>query len=222
MSHFEHEGTYGEFDDEFDTHYGCTLHTLAIMNDLVPVGWRESYDQMIHSLRAAAHPCRAHVGLDPFTIDQGEMVLKTSEDEPVLQGILRKFSRRMGHTCRECGLPGTRRIVGLKEIPLCSVCYGKRRLRQDLQKLLDDIESAPFRDKGVYVETDIPPRAMLTIPETAWRTLGDPSTKTLFRCITLDSLLHELPRLKSLKNQLDATTGYDAIDFSSRHGDDHG
>ncbi len=222
MTLFNRKCTVDEIENDGDSFYGTTLDTLSEMADLVPYGWRELFADLIKQLRASDQPHFAHIGFIPFTVKEGYMVVKTTEYQPVLFGILRKFRKRIGHTCRECGLPGTQRVVGLNEMPLCPGCYGKRRLRTDLKKLLLDIESAVFKKKGVYVETDIPARAMLTIPDIAWTTLIDPGSKSSLRCITLESLHHEFPRLKSLKEMLDKDLcGYSSLDFSSSLVEEH-
>ena len=205
-----------QLENDGDSFYGTTLDTLSEMTDLVPYGWRQLFTELMKQLRASDQPRFAHIGFIPFSVKDGYMMVKTTEYQPVLYGILRKFRRRIAHTCRECGLPGTQRVVGLNEMPLCPSCCGKRRLRTDLKKLLLDIESAAFKKKGVYVENDIPARAMLTIPDTAWTTLIDAGSKSSMRCITWDSLHHELPRLKSLTEMLDKDLcGYSSLDFSS-------
>jgi len=81
-------------------------------------------------------------------------------------------------------------------------CFAKKGLRWHLNKLLKDLDSTDFIEKGVYQASDLPELAMLCIPAECWRTLNAPPSMTPVKFITVKDLQRELPRLRALRATL--------------------
>jgi hypothetical protein len=157
-----HDGDVG-ISERAEPPYATSLHAFMVATrPFISEGWVEHFNQMTQSLWAINNPSRAFLCFQGAQVEVGHFSVKTSQFDPVVAGVTRKAGQRMASTCQVCGHAGKQRVLGLRTLILCPRCYAKDALRADLRTLFYDLKSKAFLAKGVYVETDIPPRASLS------------------------------------------------------------
>jgi hypothetical protein len=192
------------------TQYELSLCDMASTGlSLLPNGWTSTFTELVNRLREVDHPCRANVRFDAFTVQLGELHMEPRFPDPVVHGIIRKFSKKLASTCTRCGRPGQQRRWGLTRLPLCATCFGLRALRVDIKQLLDELDDEDRNQKDVVLEADLAPRIRLLLAD-SWQQLQPGAHAQSMRCMSSTALRRAAPRLRSLllelDRQLDGTT----------------
>ena len=138
------------------------------------------------------------------TLEKGLPVPTTSGDD-VLDGIARKSSQVMAVTCRVCAKPARRRRhIGRVQVQ-CASCYGKAKLLEEIQSLIQECprpNDRPSADKPVaWHEHELPARLRHAIPEALWRRSSPPGVDPV-RYVGAADLLRLEPWLQHLVEAL--------------------
>lgn len=170
---------------------------------MVPVGWQKIYFNMILQLQAINCRARGKIELWGAAVEDAEMDITFSKDDPVIDGILRKTVAKMKLTCEICGRPG--RHVDLNDKPhfLCTKCHTPHLLKTQIDDFFEKIDGDFFVTKNSVLSRDSFDIAFLKlIPETDWCRVKSFEHGIDVDCITSAKLAELRPRLFAVRSFL--------------------
>ena len=163
----------------------------------LPPGWRATYSALLCRLGRANALSRNDLEVDPPHLDNGHFRMTTSRRDRVVEGMIRKASQRLAHTCSKCARPGKLRTVKFERSVLCASCYAPSALLAEIAQLLRVLERAKeSRKPEAFSEADWSARLVDTIPPDQWSEMRLPSIKGHVRFMLLETALELMPWLQ--------------------------
>jgi hypothetical protein len=170
---------------------------------MVPVGWQKVYFNMILQLQAINCRARGKIELWGAAVEDAEMDITFSKDDPVIDGILRKTVAKMKLTCEICGRPGHHVEVNAKPHYLCTKCHAPHLLKSQIDDFLKKIDDDGFAEKNCILSRDSFDNAFLKlIPDSEWSRVKSFEHGIDVDCITFNKLAKLKPRLSAVRSFL--------------------
>jgi len=157
--------------------------------DFLPPPWLRIHQEFIVRFRRVTGEDRQGWCLVKL---EGGLPMPVTSGDRVLDGMARKSSQVMSATCCACGKPARRRRNQGRSSIQCASCYGKSKLMEEVQNLLEECPrpmESPCAEKPVaWHEHDLPLRLRHVIPEALWRRTSPPSANPVRYMGTADLL----------------------------------
>jgi len=180
------------------------LQTQDVTSRLPP-GWRATYSALLSRLSRVNALSRKDLEVDPPHLDYGLFRMATSREDRVVDGMIRKASQRLAHTCGRCARPGKLRTVKFEQVVLCASCYAPKALLAEIAQVLRVLERAKeSRRPAAFSEADWSERLVDTIPPDLWSQMRLPSRNGHVRFMPLDAALKIVPWLQCIHRHIES------------------
>ena len=185
------------------TAFSGSIQELNRRTYMVPAGWQKIYFNMILQLKAINCRARGKIELWGAAVEDAEMDITFSKNDPVIDGILRKAVAKMKVTCEICGRPGQPVDVNAKPHYLCTTCHAPHLLKSQIDDFFEKIDDDGFAEKNCILSRDSFDDVFLKlIPDGEWSRVKSFEHDIDVDCITFDRLAKLKPRLLAVRSFL--------------------
>ncbi len=165
------------------------------------------YQDLLRRLNRVSAPPRDDLFVDAPQVDYGLFRMRTSREDRVVDGIVRKAGLQLAHTCSECGRQGRLRSVKFARYVLCALCYAPEALLAEVEQALRVLERAKkSRVPAAFSEGDWSARLVEIIPPDRWSKMRLLNDRGYVRFMPLDTALQIVPWLQAVHGHIKAMT----------------